>query len=196
MPAEAVFDHSPITGGHRCNSHARSSRASCAASTTRSTVPTVIRTPALPQTRPTIRVQWPAIREEILASEILVIATPTWVGHMSSVAQRVLGRLDAELSDTDAAGRPAMTGKVAVAAVVGNEDGAHKIVADLFQSLDDIGFTIPAQGCTYWNDQAMGSTDYRDLPADPDAVAETTATLARNTAHLARLLSEQNYPAP
>ncbi|WP_051151837.1 flavodoxin family protein [Nocardia niigatensis] len=140
--------------------------------------------------------QWPAIREEILASEILVIATPTWVGHMSSVAHRVLERLDAELSDTDAAGRPAMTGKVAVAAVVGNEDGAHKLVADLFQSLDDIGFTIPAQGCTHWNDQAMGSTDYRDLPADPDAVAETTATLARNTAHLARLLSEQNYPAP
>ncbi|MFE5286549.1 flavodoxin family protein [Nocardia sp. NPDC056611] len=140
--------------------------------------------------------QWPAIREEILASEILLIATPTWVGHMSSVAQRVLERLDAELSATDAAGRPAMTGKVAVAAVVGNEDGAHKIVADLFQGLDDIGFTIPAQGCTYWNDQAMGGTDYRDLPAEPDAVADATATLARNTAHLARLLTAQNYPAP
>ncbi|MBF6240317.1 NAD(P)H-dependent oxidoreductase [Nocardia otitidiscaviarum] len=140
--------------------------------------------------------EWPRLRAEIAASDILVIATPTWVGHMSSIAQRVLERLDAELSDTDEAGRPAMTGKVAVAAVVGNEDGAHKIVADLFQGLDDIGFTIPAQGCTYWNDQAMGGTDYKDLDQVPDAVAATTATAARNAAHLARLLTERNYPAP
>ncbi|MBF6136456.1 NAD(P)H-dependent oxidoreductase [Nocardia otitidiscaviarum] len=140
--------------------------------------------------------EWPRLRAEIEASDILVVATPTWVGHMSSIAQRVLERLDAELSDTDEAGRPAMTGKVAVAAVVGNEDGAHKIVADLFQGLDDIGFTIPAQGCTYWNDQAMGGTDYKDLDQVPEAVATTTATAARNAAHLARLLTERNYPAP
>lgn len=114
---------------------------------------------------------------------------------MSSIAQRVLERLDAELSRTDDAGRPAMTGKVAVAAVVGNEDGAHKIVADLFQGLNDIGFSIPAQGCTYWNDHAMGSTDYLDLDEPPEEVATTTATLARNTAHLARLLTEHRYPS-
>ncbi|MFE3799605.1 NAD(P)H-dependent oxidoreductase [Nocardia tengchongensis] len=136
--------------------------------------------------------QWPIIRDEIAASEIPLVATPTWVGHMSSIAQRVLERLDAEIYRTDEAGRPAMTGKVAIAAVVGNEDGAHKIVADLFQGLDDIGFPIPAQGCTYWNDQAMGSTDYLDLDEQPEAVAKATATLARNTAHLARLLSEHN----
>ncbi|WP_282783643.1 MULTISPECIES: NAD(P)H-dependent oxidoreductase [unclassified Nocardia] len=140
--------------------------------------------------------EWPRLRAEIAASDILVVATPTWVGHMSSIAQRVLERLDAALSETDEAGRPAMTGKVAVAAVVGNEDGAHKIVADLFQGLNDIGFTIPSQGCTYWNDQAMGGTDYKDLDQVPEAVAATTATLARNAAHLARLLAERNYPAP
>ena len=31
---------------------------------------------------------WPQIREQVLAADILVIATPTWMGHMSSVAQR------------------------------------------------------------------------------------------------------------
>ena len=131
---------------------------------------------------------WPAIREKLLASDILVMATPTWVGHMSSVAQRVLERLDGELSETDDTGRPVISGKVAVVAVVGNEDGAHKIAADLFQGLDDIGFTIPAQAGTYWNDQAMGGTDYLDLEETPEAVASTTATLAANTAHLARVL--------
>jgi multimeric flavodoxin WrbA len=138
--------------------------------------------------------EWPAIRERLMAADILVFSTPTWVGHMSSVAQRVLERLDAELSETDDSGRPLVTGKVAVVAVVGNEDGAHKIVADAFQALDDIGFTVPAQGSTYWNDQAMGSTDYLDLDETPDAVASTTRILAENAAHLARALQSSPYP--
>jgi multimeric flavodoxin WrbA len=137
---------------------------------------------------------WPAIRERMMAADILLVSTPTWVGHMSSVAQRVLERLDGELSETDDTGRPLITGKVAVTAVVGNEDGAHKITADLMQGLNDMGFTIPAQGGTYWNDEAMGSRDYLDLDETPEAVAATTATLAENAAHLARALKATPYP--
>jgi multimeric flavodoxin WrbA len=138
--------------------------------------------------------EWPGIRAKVAAADILIIATPTWMGHMSSVAQRVLERLDAELSEQDDEGRPAMFGKVALAAVVGNEDGAHKIVADLFQALNDTGFTIPAQGCTYWNGEAMQPTDYNDLDSTPEAVASTNATAARNAAHLASLLRQNQYP--
>ncbi|MGW0176362.1 flavodoxin family protein [Rhodococcus sp. NPDC003322] len=138
--------------------------------------------------------QWPQLRDRILAADILVFATPTWLGHLSSVAQRVLERLDAELGNTDDEGRPAMLGKVGIVAVVGNEDGAHKIVADVFQSLDDIGFTIPAQGCTYWNGEAMSGVDYRDLDAVPEAVARTTATAARNAATVSALLRDNGYP--
>jgi multimeric flavodoxin WrbA len=123
-----------------------------------------------------------------------VFATPTWLGHMSSVAQRVLERLDAELSETDDAGRPILVGKVAVVAVVGNEDGAHKIVADAFQGLNDVGYTIPAQGCTYWNGAAMEKTDFNDLNEVPEAVASATAAAARNAAHLAHTLRSQEYP--
>jgi multimeric flavodoxin WrbA len=138
---------------------------------------------------------WPAIREQLMAADILIVSTPTWVGHMSSVAQRVLERLDGELSETDDSGRPLITGKVAVTAVVGNEDGAHKITADLMQGLNDMGFTIPAQGGTYWNDEAMGSRDYQDLDETPEAVASTTATLAENAAALARALMANPYPS-
>ena len=138
--------------------------------------------------------EWPVIRDAIRKADILVVATPTWVGHMSSVAQRVLERLDAELSETDDQGRPAMVGKVAVTAVVGNEDGAHKITADLFQGLNDIGFTIPAQGGTYWNGEAMQGTDYNDLDETPEPVATTTATVARNAAHLVTQLRSAQYP--
>lgn len=139
--------------------------------------------------------QWPQILERIENADILVFATPTWLGHMSSVAQRVLERLDAALSDTDDEGRPAMFGKMAVVAVVGNEDGAHKIIADSFQALNDIGFTIPAQGGTYWNAEAMNPRDYKDLDETPTAVAATTRTLAANVAHVCRLLDAHQYPS-
>lgn len=139
--------------------------------------------------------QWPALRERVLAADILVFATPTWMGQHSSVAQRVLERLDAELSETDEQGRPILFDKVALAVVVGNEDGAHHIAATVFQSLDDVGYTIPAQGSIYWNGEAMGSTDYKDLPDTPDKVAQTIETAAANAAHLARALKASAYPA-
>ncbi|MCU1438422.1 MAG: Flavodoxin-like protein [Naasia sp.] len=140
--------------------------------------------------------EWPAIRQKVLAADILVIATPTWMGHMTSVAQRVLERLDAELSELDEAGRPSMFDKVAVAAIVGNEDGAHQITAELFQALNDVGFSVPTQGVTYWNGEAMGSVDYKDLPETPEKVATTTKSVARFAAHLAGLLKATPYPAP
>jgi multimeric flavodoxin WrbA len=138
---------------------------------------------------------WPNIREKVIAADILVLGTPTWMGHPSSVAARVLERLDAELSETDDDGRPILFGKVAIAAVVGNEDGAHKISADLFQALNDVGFTIPAQGVTYWNGEAMQAVDYNDLPETPEKTAATNKTVAANAAHLATLLAGSNYPA-
>lgn len=139
--------------------------------------------------------EWPRIRDRVHAADILVLATPTWMGHPSSVAARVLERLDAELSETDEAGRPALFGKVAIVAVVGNEDGAHKIAADTFQALNDVGYTIPAQGVTYWNGEAMHTTDYKDLEETPEMTASTTSVAAANAAHLARLLAAQEYPA-
>src|SRR5689334_4454787 len=45
--------------------------------------------------------EWPPIREKVLESQILVFVTPTWLGRPSSVAQRVLERLDALISETD-----------------------------------------------------------------------------------------------
>jgi multimeric flavodoxin WrbA len=138
--------------------------------------------------------EWPAIREKVLAADILVIATPTWLGQASSVCQRVLERLDAELSEKDDEGRTTVFGKVAVIAVVGNEDGAHHISSQLFQALNDVGFTIPAQAATYWNGEAMHTTDYVELDQTPEVTAETNAMVARNAAHVARLLRDARYP--
>lgn len=138
---------------------------------------------------------WPTIRAAIMAADILVIATPTWMGQHSSVCMRVLERLDAELAQTDDSGRPQIYPRVAAVAVVGNEDGAHHVSADVFQALDDVGFSLPAQAVTYWNGPAMHKTDYQDLDGTPEETATATRLVASNTAHLARVLRDHPYPA-
>jgi multimeric flavodoxin WrbA len=138
--------------------------------------------------------EWPALRARIVAADILVLGTPIWLGQPSSVAKRLLERLDAFLSETDDNGRMPSFGKVAVAAVVGNEDGAHHCHAEIFQALSDVGFTIPAGAGTYWVGEAMGRVDYKDLKAPYDKTVQTTRMLASNAAHLARLLAGARYP--
>lgn len=138
---------------------------------------------------------WPAVRRKIMDADILVIGTPVWLGQPSSVCKRVLERMDAFLSETDeATGHMPSYGKVAGVAVVGNEDGAHHVCAEVYQALVDVGFTVPASASTYWVGEAMGSTDYIDLQHTPQKTMGTTRTLARLTAHLAALLKASPYP--
>lgn len=139
--------------------------------------------------------EWPLLRRQVLDADILVIATPIWMGQPASVCKVVLERLDAELGETDDEGRMLTSGKVAGLAVVGNEDGAHHVTAEVYQALSDVGFTIPASGVTYWVGEAMQSTDYQDLDPEPEKTAGTTKTLAANAAHLAGLLRGSAYPA-
>lgn len=137
---------------------------------------------------------WPALRKKILAHDILIFGGPIWMGQISSVAKRVLERMDAFLSETDDQGRMPSYGKVAVAAIVGNEDGAHFSSAQLFQALNDVGWTIPAVAACYWVGEAMGSTDFKDLKETPEMVTKTAKMVAGNAAHLAGLLQSSPYP--
>ena len=138
--------------------------------------------------------EWPLLRTKILDADILLFGTPIWLGQPSSICKRVLERMDAFLSETDDDNRMPSYGRVAVAAVVGNEDGAHFVSSQLFQALNDVGFTIPANGVTYWVGEAMHSINFVDLDEIPETVASATKMLAANCAHLARLLKSTPYP--
>lgn len=137
---------------------------------------------------------WPHIREKILAADILILGTPIWMGSAGSVAKRVMERMDAFLEETDDQGRMPSYGKVAVTAIVGNEDGAHFASAQIFQALNDVGWTIPAVAACYWVGEAMGSTDFKDLDETPKMVAKTAKMVASNAVHLAGLLKDNSYP--
>jgi len=137
---------------------------------------------------------WPDLRRRVLDSNILIVGSPIWLGQPSSVAKRVLERMDAFLGETDDMGRMPSYGKVGIAAVVGNEDGAHHVAAEVLQALLEVGFSAPPGGVTYWVGEAMGSVNYIDLKSTPKAIADWIPMLASNAAHLARVLDASRYP--
>ena len=137
---------------------------------------------------------WPDIRQRILAADILIFGTPIWLGQPSSLAKRVVERMDAFFSETDDNGRMPSFGKVAVIGIVGNEDGAHHVTAELLQALNDTGWTAAGQAACYWVGEAMHKTDFKDLPKVPDDVQGLAGILAANAAHLANLLKQNGYP--
>lgn len=139
---------------------------------------------------------WPSVDAKLKAAQIVVFATPTWLGQMSSVALRALERMDAWFAETDDAGRPVAFGKVAGIVITGNEDGAHHIVATISQGLIDMGFTMPAQSWTYWHLGPGPGPDYTETTQGHDYSDRVGRNAARNLIALAKVLSPETYPVP
>ena len=140
--------------------------------------------------------EWPAIREKVVTAQILVIATPTWLGKPSSVTQRVMERMDAMLGETDDDGRPIAYNRVAGVVVTGNEDGAHHVIAETAGSLIDIGFTVPGQAWTYWNKGPGPGPSFLETDEGHDWSRTTGETAAQNLFAVATALSGKPIPAP
>jgi multimeric flavodoxin WrbA len=140
--------------------------------------------------------EWPPIHEKLLAAEILVLATPTWFGQPSSVVKRVLERMDAMLSETDDAGLPVAFNRVAGFVVTGNEDGAHHVIAELAQAVNDIGYTVPAQAWTYWNKGPGPGPTYLETDEGHEWSAKTARTAAANLIAAAEALAAHPLPKP
>jgi multimeric flavodoxin WrbA len=139
---------------------------------------------------------WPIILALLREAEILVIATPTWLGRTSSVAKRVLERMDALVSETDDAGRPFAYNRVGGIIVTGNEDGAHRVIADVARALIDIGYTVPGQAWTYWNMGPGPGPSYLETDHGPEWSERAGRTAAANLAAVARALAGRPMPAP
>jgi multimeric flavodoxin WrbA len=137
---------------------------------------------------------WPAIREKIVMADMLLMATPTWLGQQSSVCMRALERMDAMLSETKPDGRPIAFDKVAGVVVTGNEDGAHHIVGTVSQALIDIGFTVPGQAWTYWHLGPGPGPDYLEDDKGHDWSDMTGRNAAGIMAAVAQAL--RAYPMP
>jgi multimeric flavodoxin WrbA len=140
--------------------------------------------------------EWPQILEFVRNAEILVVATPTWLGQPASVAKRVLERMDALISETDDDGRPFAYNRVGGIVVTGNEDGAHHVIAEVAQAFIDIGYTVPGQAWTYWNMGPGPGPSYLETDHKHDWSEKTGRAAAANLVAVARALAEHPIPAP
>jgi multimeric flavodoxin WrbA len=132
---------------------------------------------------------WPGVHEKLQSADIVLFATPTWLGQMSSVCKRALERMDAILSETDDQGRSWTFGKVGGVIVTGNEDGAHHIVATVSQCLIDVGYTVPGQSWSYWHLGPGPGPDYTKTQQAHDYSDRIARNAARNLLHAAKALA-------
>lgn len=138
--------------------------------------------------------EWSIIRSKIVASDILIMASPTWLGQMSSVAKRVLERMDAMLSEKDEQGQWIAYNRVAGFVVTGNEDGAHHVINEMSGALLDIGFTIPGQAWTYWNKGPGPGESYLQTDYRHDWSQKTGEAAAANLVAVASALCDRPIP--
>ena len=138
---------------------------------------------------------WPIILKELLAADILIMATPTWMGTLSSMAMRVLERMTGLYSTKDNEGRPVAYNKVAGFIVTGEEDGARHVVAEIAAALMDVGFTIAPQSYTYWNNGPGPGKSYLESDFRKDWSIETGKLVAANVVAIAKALKVTPIPA-
>jgi multimeric flavodoxin WrbA len=141
--------------------------------------------------------EWPPVKKKVLASDILVLASPTWSGSLSSVAQRVIERLNGLFSEEDEEGRPPAYNHVAGFAATGNSDGAKHVVSEMMKSLNEIGFTIPGQAWTFFNHGSAAGPALTD--SDPEKLKRSrwmAAVAANNLVATAKALGANPISAP
>ncbi len=106
---------------------------------------------------------WPDLHHRLVEpADILVLATPVWLGDQSSMTRLAIERLYGWSSDLNPAGQWSYYGKVGGALVTGNEDGGKHCAAQMLYALSHIGFTIPPQADSYWNGEAGPGPSYLD----------------------------------
>lgn len=151
--------------------------------------------------------EWPELFERVMKADILVIASPIWMGQISSVAKKLIERLDAMSAKTNEKGQFIYYGKVGACIITGNEDGVKHAAMSLLFSLQHIGYSIPPQADCGWIGEigpgpSYGDTTYegKSLPApkgyDSDFTNRGVTFMTYNLLHLATLLTSQGgYPA-
>ena len=139
--------------------------------------------------------QWPAILEQVMAADILVIGSPIWLGDKSSVCTLAIERLDAASGDLNEHGQYAYYGRVAGCLITGNEDGAKHCSMNILYSLQHLGYTIPPQADAAWLGEAGPSyLDPGSGGPDNDFTNRNTTFMTWNLLHLALLKDAGGIP--
>ncbi len=140
---------------------------------------------------------WPAIQEQVVAADILVVATPIWLGMKSSVCQQVVERLYGWSGELNDDGQYAYYGRVGGCLVTGNEDGIKHVSMEVLYALQHLGYVVPPQADAGWIGEAGPGPSYGDVlddgsvvGVDNDFTRRNTTFMTWNLLHLARMLKD------
>lgn len=136
---------------------------------------------------------WPEIYETVLASDILVIGTPIWLGEKSSVCTQIIERLYGTSGDLNEQGQYVYYGRVGGCLITGNEDGVKHCSMSILYALQHLGFTIPPQADAGWIGEVGPGPSYLDPDSggpENDFTNRNTTFMTWNLLHTARMLRD------
>lgn len=143
------------------------------------------------------RDDWPQLWKKVQAADILILATPIWLGEKSSVCQQIIERLYGHSGETNDKGQYTFYGKVGGCMVTGNEDGIKHVAMGVLYSLQHVGYTIPPQADAGWIGEAGPGPSYGDeredgppYGTDNDFTRRNTTFATWNMMHFARMLKD------
>ena len=137
--------------------------------------------------------EWPAIQEQVMAADILVLLSPIWLGEKSSVCTKIIERLYGNSHLLNEAGQYAYYGRAGGCIITGNEDGAKHCAMNVLYSLQHLGYSIPPQADAAWLGEAGPGPSYLDPDSggpENDFTNRNTTFLTWNLLHVARLLKD------
>jgi len=140
--------------------------------------------------------EWPQILEKVKRCNIFVPAMPIWMGVRSSIAQRVIERLDGTTKTImcEKTGQFPLYGSACGVVVTGNEDGSHDCVANTFANLLHFGVTVPPNTDLYWVGDAGPGASYIEAGGALSPYVQRNANLtAENLLFAAKLLRDNPY---
>ncbi|MBD3178898.1 MAG: hypothetical protein GF417_04465, partial [Candidatus Latescibacteria bacterium] len=132
------------------------------------------------------------ILEKIKGADIIIVATPIWIGNISSLAQRVFERLEGTYSEGDPGnGQYPLYNKVGGAVITGTEDGAHFCAKTILFCLMRFGCSIPPGSDCYWVGPAGPGPSYIAARGSRHLYTNRTKrTMVANTVFMADLLEK------
>jgi multimeric flavodoxin WrbA len=142
---------------------------------------------------------WPEIHRRVMASDILVIAGPIWLGDNSSVTKQIIERLYAGSGELNDAGQYSYYGRAAGCLITGNEDGIKHCAMNVLYSLQHIGYSIPPQADAGWIGEAGPGPSYLDPGSggpQNEFTNRNTTFMTWNLMHTAKMLKDAGgFPA-
>ena len=139
------------------------------------------------------RDEWPAIFEQVMAADILVLSSAIWLGEKTSVCTKVIERLYGNSHLLNADGQYAYYGRVGGCLVTGNEDGVKHCAMNILYSLQHLGYVIPPQADAGWIGEAGPGPSYLDPGSggpENDFTNRNTTFMTWNLLHVARMLKD------